>query len=294
MKQALVKVARPAMGSLFEIYAGGGDPEGLERLGLEALDRVDWLEQQLSHYLPDSDISRINARAYHEPVVVQTGLFHLLARLRQSSVETEGAFDCTAGRLVREWGFFRRGALQGEEVRPPAPERIATITQQIGWRNVELNEVAQTIQFLTPYVELHLGAVGKGYIVQCAAEFLRESGVTCALLHSGNSSIVALGAPPEETGWPVGVGETTVQLRDATLSTSGGAEQFVMVNGIRFGHLFDPRTGQPVERNGSVTVCAPDATDGDALATAFFVQGEDWTRAYCATHPEIQAWFVEP
>src|SRR5690349_3557892 len=108
MSSRLVKVARPAIGSLFEIYAGGEDVEGLERLAYAALDRVDWLEQQLSHFLPDSDISRINARAYAEPVPVSPNLFALLLRLRRWSEETEGAFDCTAGRLVRAWGFFRR------------------------------------------------------------------------------------------------------------------------------------------------------------------------------------------
>src|SRR5689334_2762802 len=96
MPDHLIRVSRPAMGSAFEILLGGGDPPTLEQAGVAALDRVDWLEQQLSHFLPDSDICRINARAAVEPVPVTSNLFALLLRLRQLSEETGGAFDCTA------------------------------------------------------------------------------------------------------------------------------------------------------------------------------------------------------
>jgi thiamine biosynthesis lipoprotein len=300
MMSQLVKVARAAMGSLFEIYVGGAEAEALERLAHDALNRVDWLEQHLSHFLPDSDICQINARAYQEAVPVAPNLFALLWRLRRLSEETEGAFDCTAGKLVRAWGFFRRGLAQGERVSPPDAEEVVTLARQSGWRNVVLDEEAQTIRFLNPVVELHLGAVGKGYAVQCAADFLREQGVPYALLHSGQSSIAALSAPPESAGWPIGLpdpdreGErlAIVNLRNSALSTSGIAEQFVEIEARRIGHLFDPRTGQPVSGYRSVSVLSPDAAEGDALSTAFFVQGVEWTRAYCRKHPSIEAFFV--
>jgi thiamine biosynthesis lipoprotein len=312
---SLIRVARPAMGSPFAIYAGGEDVDALERLAYAALDRVDWLEQQLSHYLPDSEISRLNARAYKETVAVTPNLFALLLRLRQLSAETEGAFDSTTGKLVRIWGFFRRGQSHAVAAEPPDTETLAAVTQQIGWRHIELNEKARTVRFLTPQVELHLGAVGKGYIVQCAADYLRSEGVACALLHSGQSSIVAVGAPPESEGWTIGIPDPSeealtsppsltarergaggvraiVKLRDAALSTSGGAEQSVTMQGTRYAHLFDPRTGFPVNGPAAVTVLSPDAADGDALSTAFFVQGAEWTRAFCRSHPDIGALFV--
>ncbi len=290
------------MGSLFEIYAGGDDLEAVEHAAYDALDRVGWLEQQLSHFLPESDVSQINARAYQEPVPVAPNLFALLVRLRRLSLETEGAFDPTAGKLVRTWGFFRRGLLRGERVTPPQPERIAAIVQQIGWRYVQLDEAQQTIRFLTPEIELHLGAVGKGFIVACAADFLRSAGISCALLHSGYSSIVALGKPPSSAGWPIGIPDpqeegrqlAVVQLRDAALSTSGSAEQFILAEGTRVGHLFDPRTGQPVGGEYSVSVLSPDAAEGDALSTAFAVQGVEWARAYCQAHPGVKALFALP
>jgi thiamine biosynthesis lipoprotein len=290
----LIRLARPAMGSVFEIYAGGEDVGALQRCAYDALDRVDWLEQQLSHYLPDSEICRLNARAYEETVAVTPNLFALLLRLRQLSAETDGAFDCTAGKLVRQWGFFRRGQAHGEAAEPPDAEMLATIVAQIGWRHVELDEKARTVRFRTPQVELHLGAVGKGYIVQCAADYLRTEGVACALLHSGHSSIVAIGAPPESDGWTIGLPgvRASLTLRDAALSTSGGAEQSVTIQGTRYSHLFDPRTGCPVNGPVAVSVLSPDAADGDALSTACCVQGTEWARAFCRGHPHIGALFV--
>jgi thiamine biosynthesis lipoprotein len=298
MSAKLIRVSRPAMGSLFEIYAGGEDLAWTERAAREALDRVEWLEQQLSHYLPDSEICRINARAYQEPVFIPPYLMALLLRLRELSERTEGAFDCTKGQLAREWGLFRRGQAQGI-ASPPNSETLQTIAQQAGWSFVALNTQEQTIRFLSPYVELHLGAAGKGYVTQRAADCLREMGLTCALLHSGQSSIVALGAPPESEGWTVGLADpgnaeqtvATLTLRDAALSTSGGGEQGVYIDGRRYSHLFDPRTGQLLSGASSVSVWTPDATEGDALSTAFSVLGEDWTRNYCRTYPETGAIF---
>lgn len=301
MSSRVIRVSRPAMGSLFEIVAGGEDSDALEQIATAALNRVDWLEQRLSHFLPDSDLCLLNARAYAEPVLVPPYLMELLLRLRQWSERTDGAFDPTAGKLVRLWGFFRRGQIQGEEVIPPTAQELDAIVQSIGWRNVELDAEAQTVRFLTPAVELHLGAAGKGYIVQCATDFLRESGITRALLHSGQSSIVAVGAPPDSDGWPVrvpspsGSEETdfVLPLRDVALSTSGGAEQYLLYEGQRYSHLFDPRTGYPLAETASVSVLSPDATDGDVLSTAFLVQGEAWARAFCLSSPAIQAFFAE-
>jgi thiamine biosynthesis lipoprotein len=302
MNSRLIRVSRPAMGSLFEIYAGGEDAGMLERIAGEALDRVDWLEQQLSHFLPDSDLCRINARAFEAAVPVAPDLFALLLRLRRWSEETQGAFDCTAGKLVRAWGFFRRGQANGESVAPPDPEQVVQIVAQIGWRHIELDEEAQTIRFLTDAVELHLGAVGKGYIVQCAADYMRSAGVSCALLHSGYSSIVAIGSPPDSMGWPIGIPGLApqspplmiVHLCDAALSTSGSTEQCVEIGGVRTGHLFDPRNGLPVQGTHSVSVVSRDAAEGDALSTACFVQGAVWAARYCRTHTDIGVLWVHP
>lgn len=293
------------MGSIFELLIVGQDPVTAERLGAEAFDHADRLEQQLSHFVPASELCRINALAFHEPVPVSPLLWSLLLRLRKLSEETEGAFDPTAGKLVRAWGFFRRGLAHGEAPSPPDFDEIAILTKQIGWRSIILEESCRAIRFLSPAVELHLGAVGKGYIVQAVADLLRAQGVECALVHSGYSSIVAIGAPPDTEGWSLGIAAPTddtdeeetvakITIADAALTTSGSAGQTVDIDGKRYGHLFDPRTGLPIPDVGSVSVVTRDATEGDALSTAFAVQGAVWTEAFCRNRPGLEALFVFP
>lgn len=289
----IVKVERPAMGSLFQIFLEGDDANSLERLGYETLARVDWLEQQLSPYSPDSDISQINALAYKESVPLAPNVTALLARSRQWHIETEGAFDITAGNLVRLWGFFKQGIVQGDAISLPNSGVLAKIVQNIGWKCVELDETHQTLRFLSPEVELHLGAVGKGYIVQAAADYLREQGVERALLHSGYSSVVALGAPSNTEGWQIALGGKPFFLNNAALSVSSNDETTITVNGKRYGHLFDPRTGLPIELFGQVAVIAPDAADAEALSTAFAVNGRQWSYNYLAAHPEFTALFSD-
>lgn len=288
----IVKVERPAMGSLFQIFLEGDDSDTLERLGYEALGRVDWLEQQLSHYLPDSDISQINALAHKESVPLSPNVIALLARCRCWSLETEGAFDVTAGKLVRLWGFYKQGTVQGNAVSLPDADDLAKIVQNIGWKCVELDETNQTIRFHSPEVELHLGAVGKGYIVQTVADYLCEQGVERALLHSGYSSIVAIGAPSNAAGWQIALEGEPFFLKDAALSVSSNNETVITIDGKRYGHLFDPRTGLLLEPFGQITVIAADAADAEALSTAFAVNGREWTQNYLNAHPELTAMFA--
>ena len=288
----VVKVERPAMGSVFQIFLEGDNCNTLERLGYEALDRVGWLEQQLSHYLPSSDISQINCLASKESVPLAPNVTALLARCRNWSAETNNAFDITAGKLVRLWGFFKQGVAEEDAVAFPDADDLAKIVQNIGWRCVELDEKNQTIRFHSPEIELHLGAVGKGYIVQAVADYLQEKGVVRALLHSGHSSIVAVGAPSNAEGWQIAFEGEPFFLKNAALSVSSNDETTITLNGKRYGHLFDPRTGLPLESFGQIAVIAPDATDAEALSTAIAVNGREWTQDYLGTHPEFSAMFA--
>ncbi len=295
----LLRLSRPAMGSVFEIIAFSEDEDNLNCLLDRTLDLVELLESQLSPYLSDSEITLINAAACRQPVQTAANLFSLLLRLREWSVKTEGAFDPTSGKLIREWGFYRRGFSQGKLPEMPHRKKIEAITNGIGWRNVELNERDRSIRLLSPEIELNLGAVGKGYIVQCAADRLRELGVSCAMLHCGYSSIVAMDAPDDSNGWKVGFptrsGEQqkTTLLKNRSLSISDCGEQTTMIKGETFGHILDPRTGFPVKRDHMIAVEANDAAEADALSTAFMINGREWTENYCGDNPGIEALFFE-
>ncbi len=291
MKEHVLRLGRVAMGSEFEVIARGPVRDHLLAAMEQALDEVERLDRQLSHYRPASDLCDLNARAAREPVRVDAELFRLLERAARLAEMTGGAFDITAGPLVRCWGFFRK------EGRVPAPEELEAALKLVGMRNVELDREAETVRFRAPGVELHLGAIGKGYAVERAAALLRELDVPGALVHGGRSSIQAVGNGPGGEPWNVGLahplreGErlTTVALADCALSTSGGTGDFFEAEGRRYSHLIDPRGGRPVEGPLSVSVISDSATDGDALSTALFVMGEEETAAFCAGHPDVAA-----
>ncbi|HEX4645646.1 MAG TPA: FAD:protein FMN transferase, partial [Verrucomicrobiae bacterium] len=206
-----IAVARNAMATRFEIALHGENPVALRAAGEEALDEIERLEAQLSLYRPTSEIARLNARATHEPVRVTPELFGLLKQARALSQETGGAFDITIAPLVRCWGFMD-GAGQ-----IPHPEALAEARASIGFHLVELNGKNCSVRFAREGVMLDLGAIGKGYAIERAAELLREAGVASALLNGGTSSIYALGHPTEAEHWKVAVEYPTDENSAPTL-----------------------------------------------------------------------------
>ena len=263
------------MGTEFQAVLAGKDPDFLRDAGNDALDEVERLEERLSHYRSDSEICDLNLRAPYGPVRVEPGLFRLIRRAVRLSEATGGAFDPTAGPLVKCWGFFRG---QG---RSPDEAAVAEAKERVGTHLLELDEAGSTVRYRRPGVEIHLGAIGKGYAVDLAVARLRSVGITAALVHGGTSTVYALGVPPGATAWEVGLCDpgnreqrlAVIPLRDRALSTSGDYEQFFEWEGKRFSHILDPRTGRPAAGVRSATVLADNATDTDALSTAAFVDG---------------------
>jgi FAD:protein FMN transferase len=194
-----VVLARHAMATRFEIALHGSDPVALRAAGEEALDEIERLESRLSLYQPTSEIARVNAGAARAPVRVSPDVFRLLEHAQRLHHETAGAFDMTIAPLVRCWGFM------GGHGQMPSPEEMAEARAAVGMRFVELDPQHSTVRFARDGVMLDLGALGKGYAIDCAAEILRESGVTSALLHGGTSTTYAIGCPPREETWKVGI-----------------------------------------------------------------------------------------
>jgi thiamine biosynthesis lipoprotein len=288
----LLRVRRRAMATDFEILLPIGTPDAVA--AAEAgLDVVDRLEQQMTVYRDDSELSRINRMAFAEAVPVEESLFGLLQLAARISADTAGAHDIAAGALVKAWGFFR-----GPCRVPSAAERRRAL-ECVGMRYVVLDPQQHTVRFLRAGLEFNLGSIGKGYALDRAAGLLRaEWKIAHGLLHGGGSSVYARGDEPgEERGWSVGIRHpwdagrrlAVVRLRDRGLGTSAATFRHLEYHGRKLGHILDPRTGWPAEGMASVSVLAPTAAEADALATAFFILGVEPARAYCAAHPEIGA-----
>ena len=256
--------------------------------GLAAMDEIDRLEQRLSVFIPDSELCGVNRG---EAVAAAEDLYDLLRFAVALSRATGGAFDASAGALLRAWGF------QGGPRRvPPEAERLAALAAS-GSVHVLLDDYRRTVAFDRPGVAFNLGAIGKGYAIDRAVRILvREYGVCAALIGGGQSSLRAIGAPPREArGWKVEIGEPAiarVHLRDRALGTSGAANQFFESGGRRWGHILDPRTGWPAARLVSASVLAKTAAEADALSTAFFVMGAEAARQFCLRHTGIGAVLV--
>jgi len=225
--------SRPAMGTSFEIYLYAPNRERASELFEEVFDEIERVEAALSNYRSSSELSRINASAADAPVITDPEVFALLARALDYSQRTDGAFDITVGKLMKAWGFFRGAG------RYPSNEELAHAREQTGWQNVRLDNRARSVYFLKRGIELDLGGIGKGYVLDRVAALLREAGVKSALISSGSSSIYAIGAPPGKAGWPVRVPDpmdhtrtvSTALLKDQSLSTSGSYEKFFRLNG---------------------------------------------------------------
>lgn len=296
---SLVHISRPAMAGEFQIFLNAGQyPHGVQT-ALEALELLEPLEQQMSVFRPDSLIQQINQQAALGPVQVEDRLFGLLELADQIYQMTEGAFDLTAAPLWEVWGFAQR------QPRTPTDAELAEARQRVGWRHVRLDPAERTIQFTRPGIRLNLGSIGKGYAVDRCAEVLRQAGIEDFVIHGGQSSVLAHGQRrdmPSGMGWPVGLRHPLrpdrrlgqLHLKDRALGTSGSGVQFFYSGRRRWGHIIDPRTGQPGEGVLSVTVLAPTAAEADALATGLFLLGVEKTRLVCQKRPDLAALFVLP
>ena len=290
-------LTRRAMACEFEVILNAGEHAGASELAVEALDLVDRLEAQLTVYRDTSELVAINRQAADEPVPVETRLFALLELASRLHAETSGAFDITAGPLTKAWGFFsRRGA------RPDEPE-IQRALAAVGSQYLSLDPSSQTVQFLRPGMELNLGAIGKGYALDRCSEFLDGAGLNSYLIHGGQSSVLARGSQSGEgtTGsWTIGLGNPVhpgrqlaeIDLFNQALATSGSRVQSFRQDGRRYGHILDPRTGEPAVGMLTSTVIAPLAATADALSTAFYVLGVDRSVDFCQLHPEVGAVLV--
>ncbi|MEK7865230.1 MAG: FAD:protein FMN transferase [Planctomycetota bacterium] len=267
-----VRRARQAMGSLLEITALDALPSDVDA----AFREVARLEKVLSHYRADSELSLALRVARTGPARLGDDLFECLMAARRAWEASGGVFDPTVAPLVEAWGFKGGGG------RVPTEAELKAALARVGFGHVTLDPDRRTMALDRPDVSLDLGAIGKGYAVDRAAAMLRARGVKVALVDfTGN--MYAMGAPPGEEGWPVLLRHPrnpesslgVVFLKDRAISTSGDYEKCVVIDGKRYHHILDPRTGRPSETACQSTVLAATATEADALSTTICVLGPD-------------------
>ena len=289
----LIRVGRRAMACEFEVLLNAGQYADGTELAVEALDLVERLEDQLTVYRAESEVSRLNRTAFEREIEVEPRLFELLAFAQNLQQRTAGAYDITSGPLSKVWGFYRRAGQM------PRDDDLAAALAHVGSQHMTLDAARRAIRFSQPGLEINLGSIGKGYALDRCAELLESRGMADFMLHGGQSSVLARGSRglAAGEGWCVGLrhplrpDETLgeIRLRNRGLATSGSGKQFFFHEGRRYGHILDPRTGRPADGVLSSTVLAPTAAEADALSTAFFVIGIEPALAYCRAQPHLGA-----
>lgn len=274
----ITQVTHRAMATEFAVMLPAQHADAVES-AVEALEELEQIEDALTIYRVDSEISRVNREAATAPVTVSPATFSLLDRAILWSNRTGGAFDVTAGPLVETWGFTRRSG------RKPSSEEIEQALRLVGFGKLSLHAEKRSVRFQRAGMSINLGGIGKGDALDRVAARLKASGIGDFLLHGGSSSVIASGNQTlgSELGWAVGISHPTkpkrriagIWLRDSALATSGSGKQFFHHRGRRYGHVIDPRTGYPAGDLLALTVVMPSAADADACSTGFFVNGRE-------------------
>ncbi|MCS6977532.1 MAG: FAD:protein FMN transferase [Gemmatales bacterium] len=265
--------AQPHMGTQFRIVLYAADEATARRSAEAAFARIAELDARLSDYREDSELMRLCQQAGGSPVAVSEDLFRVLKAAQEMARLSGGAFDVTIGPLSRLW---RRSRRQKEL---PTPRRLEEARALVGFEKLILDEQARTVRLSKPGMLLDLGGIAKGFAADEAQRVLRGHGIVSALVAAGGD-IVLSDPPPDAPAWRIGIAPLDdpnrppsrfLWLKNAAVSTSGDAEQFVEINGVRYSHILDPKTGLGLTGRQSVTVVAPNGMTSDSLATAVSV-----------------------
>ena len=265
----------PKMGTKFRLKFFAPNQATAERVARLAYARVEELNAIFSDYSPSSELNHLCAKTHDKPVPVSGDLFNIIEQSQQLARETGGAFDITAGPSVRLW---RQSRKRGQM---PTTDSLATATKCVGFRKIQLNSRKRTVTLMSAGMQLDLGGIAKGYAVDEAMRILKQNGIRRAFV-AASGDMLTSGPPIGSEGWRVDIRAVdefgniyprTAHLKHQALSTSGDTEQFVEINGRRYSHIIDPRTGIGLTNRIAVTVVAASSTVADSRATAVSVLG---------------------
>ncbi|HEY2809598.1 MAG TPA: FAD:protein FMN transferase [Steroidobacteraceae bacterium] len=256
------------------------------------MDNMRRIDELMSHYKPESQLSQINARANREPVQVDKELFDLIKLSTYYSQITQGAFDITyasVGYLYNYPGHVH-----------PSETQIQQALPAVNWHNMLLDEAHHSVRFEHPGMRIDLGGIAKGYAVDRGIDILKDRGIGHAVVTAGGDTRILgdhMGRP-----WLVAIRHpddpkkvvTRIPLADSAMSTSGDYERYFDEDGVRYHHIIDPHTGHSASKVRSATILAPTATQTDGMSKTAFVLGAEKALEIINSMPEYDAVFVTP
>ena len=293
--KARVEKTRLVMGNVpCTVVLQAANAELAEKAASAAFSAVERVDNACDDFNPESELSRLNATAYARPFKCSPLLWDIITKCRRYHEISGGAFDITISPLMSLWGFRRkRGELPGEDETKRALESV-------GFDKLRFDSENKTVAFTVSGMKLDLGGMAKGYAVDLAAEAVLALGVRSGIINLAGNARCLPEPFPGKTKYRVGVenpfDKTSIvdilDVLDASVATSGDYERFVILDGKRYSHIIDPRTGHPASGEHSATVLTPSASDADALSTTVFVNGPEFAREFNNEHPETKFVFV--
>ena len=244
------------------------------------------IENLISDWIPESQVSQINSQAGLRPVKVDREVFELTQRAISLSKVTDGAFDISFAAMDRIWKF------DGSLTEMPSAEIIKKSVEKVGYKNIILDSINSTIFLKTQGMKIGFGALGEGYAADKCREMMLDRGVKSGIVN-GSGDMSTWGKQPDGSDWTIGITNpmkegalvAVVPLREGAVVTSGSYEKYVILNGKRYSHIINPATGYPASGLCSVTVFGPSAEQANSYSTSMMVLGKDKAIALIKKYP---------
>jgi len=263
------------MGNRFEISVVTDDKKWADECIQDAIEEIRRIERLLTTFDESSQANLVNKNAGLVPVKVDKEVFDLIQRSKRISEITQGAFDISYGSIDRRlWNF--------DPTMTSLPDRQAAkkLVRLINYRNIILDEKKSTVFLKEEGMRIGFGGIGKGYAAEMAKILLQRKGIESGIVNAAGD-LTAWGYQPDGSPWTIGVADPNasrhafsyLQITNTSVATSGNYEKYVMINGKKYSHTIDPKTGLPVTGIKSVTIICPNAEIADAMATPVMIMG---------------------
>mgnify|MGYP003461295929 FL=1 len=263
------------MGNRFEISILANE-ENFANANIDlAVAEISRIEKLLTTFSNDSVTFQINENAGIQPTVVPKEVFDLIFRCQMISKMTQGAFDISYGSIDKKfWNFdLNMTSLPDKDLAKKAVELI-------NYENIILNETDKTVFLKNKGMRIGFGGIGKGYAAECAKIILQQNGIESGIVNAAGD-LTAWGYQENGEAWTIGIADpnkkesvfSTFNITNTSVATSGNYEKFVIIDGKKYSHTIDPKTGYPISGIKSVTIIAENAEIADALATPVTVMG---------------------
>ncbi|MBD3904098.1 FAD:protein FMN transferase [Chryseobacterium sp. Ch-15] len=282
------------MGSKFEITLVDKDSLSAEKNIDKSINEIRRIENLISEWKPETQISEVNKNAGIKPVKVDSEVFTLTEKGIYFSKLTDGAFDISIVAMDKIWKF------DDSMNELPSEESIKNSVKNVGYQNIILDKINSTIFLKNKGMKIGFGSIGKGYAADKTRELMQSFGVKSGIINA-SGDISAWGNQPDGKPWAIGINNpfkddkiaAVLYLKENAVTTSGSYEKYAEINSKRFSHIMNPKTGYPSTGLTSVTIIGPNATMANGFSTSIMVLGKKEGLKLIKKFPEYQYLIIE-